>query len=108
MVGERKIFQGVEVEVVYQVSGDEFVIQMPNGDRQQVTKFQLSDIPKPASNRPIITKGAEDLGKAPEAPPADAPLAGPPEQPKTEVTPPAAPEAPAAPVTPATPEAPQF
>jgi len=107
VVGEKKIYQGQVVDVVYQVNGDEFVIQFPNGERKaDVPSRELSDLPKPASNRPIITKGAE--GQSPEPPAGDVPPVVPPvEPPKTEDAPPVAPEAPAAPVMPASPEAPQ-
>lgn len=59
MVGEKKVYQGQVVNVVGIVNGDEVVIQFPDGSRAPVYRSALSDLPKPESNRPIITKSEE-------------------------------------------------
>lgn len=61
MVGETKIYQGQRVQVMGVVNGDEVVVQFADGSRQPVLRSDLTDPPKPASNRPIITKGV-DIG----------------------------------------------
>ncbi len=80
MVGERRIYQGQVVQVMGIVNGDEVVVQMPDGSRQPVYRRDLSELPKPESNRPITTKGAESQASketerlpAPPAPPAEVP-----------------------------------
>lgn len=58
MVGETKIYSGQRVQVMGIVNGDEVVVQLPDGKRKPVYRSELSDVPAPQSNRPIITKGA--------------------------------------------------
>ena len=66
-VGDEAIYQGQRVKIVYEVNGDEVVIQLPDGTRKPVSDRELSAVPGPAAPRPMIAK---DMGEVlPPAPP---------------------------------------